>query len=832
MSRFLWVALAGVVCSAAIGGGVAQVGAAQSPAVQRPKARVAPKTATVSRPSSATPPVAVQPVVNRYCVSCHNDRLKTGGLSLEKVDAAHPGLAPAVWEKAIRKVDAGMMPPAGAARPDATTLRAMTAALATALDTEAAAHPNPGPSPIHRLNRSEYANAIRDLLALDIDVDSLLPPDDAVAGFDNIAEALGVSSSLLERYLAAAMKIAPVAVGTYADGAVEITYNAPGDYSQIRHVEGLPFGTRGGLLIKHTFPVDGEYLIKTTLWRNNAGRVRGLEAPHQLEILIDGARVHAVTVGTPEQFTTSFDDRLNTKTTADFDALLQIRVPVKAGPREIGVTFVGKTNALDPQKLRPLLSPSDAVDTHGVPRVDKVMVTGPFSPAGPGDTPSRQQVFVCRPTSAGDEEPCARRIIGRLAERAYRRPVTDADLAPIVEFYQAGRKEGSFDLGVERAVTRLLTSPQFLFRSEHGVPLKAGATASRLTNLELASRLSFFLWSSIPDEALRKVAVQGRLSNPLVLDQQVRRMLADERSEALTTNFAGQWLYLRNLKNFLPIADEYPDWDDDLRQGFKRETELLFKSVLHDDRSVLELLTANYTFVNERLAHHYGIPNVYGSTFRRVTVTDENRRGLLGHGSVLTVTSNANRTSPVRRGKWILENLIGTPPPAPPPNVPALADNKDRAKPLTMRAQMEQHRANPACAGCHRLMDPLGLALDNFDAVGGWRIKDAGTTIDAKVQMLDGTDVEGPAGLRRALLRRPELFVQTVTAKLMTYALGRPLEYYDMPTVRAIVRDAARSNYKFSALVMGVIRSTAFEMTSNSARPNEGQSASLSVSGQ
>ncbi len=811
----MWVVIAGAVYASAVTG----LGAAQSPKTPSPSG------------AAASAQVGPQRVIDRYCITCHNDRLKTGGLTLEKRDATHPAVDAAVWEKVIRKVNAGMMPPAGATRPDNATLQGFTGSLAGGLDAAAAAGPNPGLSPIHRLNRNEYANAIRDLLALDIDVETLLPPDDAVAGFDNIAEALGVSSSLLERYLAAAMKIAPVAVGTYADGAVETTYTAPGDYSQIRHVEGLPFGTRGGLLIKHTFPVDGEYLIKTTLWRNNAGRVRGLEAPHQLEILVDGERVHAVTIGTPEHFTTSFDDRLNTKTTAEFDATLQVRVPVKAGPREIGVTFAAKTNALDPQKLRPLLSPADAVDTHGVPRVDKVMITGPFDPTGPGDTPSRRMVFVCRPVSAGDEEPCARRIIARLAERAYRRPVGEVDLQPIVEFYRAGRREGSFDLGIERAVLRLLTSPQFLFRSERGVPLKAGASSARLTDVELASRLSFFLWSSIPDDALLQDAVRGRLKDRLVLDRQVRRMIADPRSEALTTNFAGQWLYLRNLKNFLPIIDEYPDWDDDLRQGFKRETELLFKSVLHDDSSVLELLTADYTFVNERVARHYGIPNVYGSQFRRVAVTDENRRGLLGHGSILTVTSNANRTSPVRRGKWILENLIGTPPPSPPPNVPALADNKDRAKPLTMRAQMEQHRANPACAGCHRLMDPLGLALDNFDAVGGWRLKDAGTLIDANVQLIDGTAVDGPAGLRQALLRRPDLFVQTVTEKLMTYALGRPLEYYDMPTVRAIVRDAAKSNYKFSALVVGVIHSTPFVMTSNGTQPADGRVARGTVAG-
>jgi hypothetical protein len=750
--------------------------------------------------------------LDRYCVTCHSDRLKTAGLTLETIDPANPAPNAEVWEKVIRKLQAGMMPPSGMPRPDETAVRTLVSSLQTSLDRAAAARPNPGASTLHRLNRAEYANAIRDLLAIDVDVASLLPPDDSVSGFDNIADALGVSPVLLERYLSAAMKIAPLAVGTYSDGPAESTYRAPADLNQTQHVEGLPFGTRGGLLIRHFFPADGEYVIKTTLWRNNAGRVRGLESPHDLEILVDGARVHAVTIGTPEQFAISFDDRLNTKTTAEFDATLQVRVPVKAGPREIGVTFAGKTAAQDPQKLRPLLSPFDAVDTHGVPRVDAVMITGPYNPTGGGDTPSRRRIFTCTPGAGIAEDACARQIVSTVARRAYRRPVANDDLDVLLGFYKAGRAEGTFETGIERALVRMLTSPEFLFRAERDPAGAAPGTISRVSDVELASRLSFFLWSSIPDDALLEAAARGQLKTPGVLDRQVARMLADRRADALVNNFAGQWLYLRNLRTVAPIADEYPDFDDDLRQAFRRETELLFDSIVREDRSVLELLTADYTFVNERLARHYGIPRVYGSHFRRVPVRDEARRGLLGQGSILAVTSNANRTSPVRRGKWILENVIGSPPPAPPPNVPALADNKDRPKPLTMREQMEQHRANPSCASCHRLMDPLGLALENFDAVGAWRIKDANAPVNASVQLADGTAIDGPVGLRQALLRRPEVFVTTVTEKLLTYALGRSLEAYDMPTVRAIVRDAAPGGYRFSSIVQGVVRSPAFTM--------------------
>ncbi len=770
--------------------------------------------------ATAASPATFRPVVDRYCVTCHNDRLKTAGLSLAATSLDEVARDADTWEKVVRKLNAGMMPPAGLPRPDLATTRAFVSSLTTALDRAARANPNPGPAGLHRLNRTEYANAIRDLLALDIDSTALLPADDSSAGFDNIAAALGVSPVLLERYLAAAQKIAPLAVGTYADGAVESTYRAPADLNQIGHVDGLPFGTRGGLLLHHTFPLDGTYEIRTTLWRNNAGRVRGLESPHQLEVLVDGARVHAVTIGTPEQFAVSFDDRLNTKTTAEFDETLKVRVPVSAGPHEIGVTFVAKTAAQDPQKLRPLLSPFDAVDTHGVPRVDAVMVTGPFGQTGPGDTPSRKKIFTCRPTTAADEPACARTILGTLARQAYRRPATTADMDVLLGFYTAGRAEGTFDHGIERALVRILTAPEFIFRIEADRAATPAQRLARVTDLELASRLSFFLWSSLPDDALLTAAAQGRLRDPLVLERQVRRMLADTKADALVSNFAGQWLYLRNVRTLTPIADEFPDFDDDLRQGFRRETELFFTAIMRENRNVLDLLTADFTFVNERVARHYGMAGVYGERFRRVAVTREARRGLLGQGSVLAVTSNANRTSPVRRGKWILENIIGSPPPAPPPNVPPLADNKDRARPLTMREQMEQHRANPVCASCHKLMDPLGLALENFDAVGAFRDKDAGTVIDTVTELADGSTVDGPTGLRQSLLRQPETFVRTMTEKLMTYALGRGLEYYDMPTVRSIVRRTAPT-YRFGDLVMGIVTSTPFQMRATTARQTE-----------
>jgi mono/diheme cytochrome c family protein len=762
--------------------------------------------------ASAGSPQSTRALLDRYCVTCHNDRLRTAGLSLQQVDVAQPSRNADVWEKVIRKLNARMMPPVGMPRPEAAAADGVVAYLEARLDAAATAAPNPGRPLLHRLNRAEYANAVRDLLRLEIDVSTLLPPDDSSNGFDNNADVLGVSPALLERYLSTAMAVAATAVGDVGVVPVEHAFRAVADSTQAQHIDGLPLGTRGGILIRHTFPVDGEYVIRTSLWRNNVGRLRGMEHPHQFEVLVDGVRVHATVVGTAEDFKNTFDDRANAAMMPIIDQRLMVRVPIKAGPRTIGVTFAAKTAALEPLKLRPLLNQADGVDTYGIPKVDVVTITGPYNVSGPGDTPSRRQVFECRPVTTADERTCARRIVSTLGRRAYRRPLADADLQTLLRFYDDGRADGGFDAGIQRALTRILASPDFLFRVERSPARGVPGTAYRISDLELASRLSFFLWSSIPDDELLQVAARGRLREPAVLEQQTRRMLADPRAQALVTNFAGQWLYLRNLRNVTPFVEEYPDFDDDLRNAFLRETEMLFESVMDEDRPVVDLLTADYTFLNERLARHYNIPNVYGTHFRRVAVRDEARRGLLGHGSILAVTSNANRTSPVRRGKWILENLMGTPPPAPPDNVPPLRENGEREKPLSMREQMEQHRANPACASCHKLMDPLGFALEQFDAVGGWRVRDAGAPIDAAVEMADGTTVNGPVELRRALLRRPETFVATLTEKLLVYALGRGLFPYDMPTVRGIVRDAARRDHRFTALILGIVNSTPFQM--------------------
>ncbi|MGE3403953.1 MAG: DUF1592 domain-containing protein [Vicinamibacterales bacterium] len=777
-----------------------------------PEQAPAAPAATTAAPA-VTDAASSKALLDKYCVTCHNDRAKTGGLSLQGLDPTQiPGHAE-TFEKVIRKVRAGMMPPGGMPRPAQATLDSFVTYLTTTIDAAAAGRPMPGPALIHRVNRTEYANGIRDLLGVDVDVASLLPADDAIAGFDNNAAALGSSPVLLERYLAAALKIAPLAVGIYREGPSDATYRAPADSAQTRHVEGLPFGTRGGLLIRHTFPADGEYIIQPYLWRNNVGKVRGLQYEHDLEVLVDDATVHQVRVGTREQYLRSFSDRTNSADMETFNASLKVKVHVTAGPHVIGVTFREKTGALDPQKLRPLLSPADSTDTHGVPRVDQVVVTGPFEATDGKGSAAYRKVFVCQPKTVAEEGPCAKTILLSLARVAYRRPVVDADVQPLLEFFSAGRRGGgSFEAGIERALTRILVSPEFLFRMEAEPASARAGTPYRVADLELASRLSYFLWSSLPDEMLLQEAAAGRLRNPRVLEQQVNRMLADPRADALISNFAGQWLYLRNLRTTAPVFEEFPDFDDDLRQAFKRETELLFAEIMRGNRSVLELLNADYTFVNERLAEHYGIRGVYGSEFRRVPVTDEARRGLLGHGSILVVTSNANRTSPVKRGKWILENILGTPPPPPPPNVPALEASAEAGKPRTLRETMELHRRNPSCASCHRQMDPYGFALENYDGVGAWREKDAGVPINATADLPDGTTITGPAGLRQALLKKPENFVGTVTEKLLTYALGRGLQASDMPIVRGIVRTSAPTNYRFSSLVMGIVNSTPFQM--------------------
>jgi len=762
-------------------------------------------------------------VLDRYCVGCHNDRARTAGLSLQAADLSRVAANAEVWEKVIRKVASGAMPPAGLPRPDAASAAGVVAFLSNTLDRAAAARPDPGRPLLHRLNRAEYGNAIRDLLALEVDAATLLPPDDASHGFDNVADTLNVSPVLLERYLAAAGKISALAVGdpdTPVDGA---TYLSRPDSHQLDHVEGLPDGTRGGLRIVRTFPLDGEYEISARLYRTNGGFIRGLVYPHEVEFSIDGERVFLETVGTRADYEAIL---ANPASANSIDDRLKARVRVKAGPRVIGVTFLDRTSAVNPILLRPLRGAGDPVDADGVPRIDSVLVSGPYNPTGPGDTPSRARIFTCTPTAARDEAACARTIVSTIARRAFRRPVTDTELSGLLTFYTMGReRRGTFEGGIQLALRRILADPAFIFRTEHDPDNVAPGAPYRLSDLELASRLAFFLWSSLPDEELLSVAERGRLRRPGELGRQVRRMLADERADALTSNFAGQWLQLRNLNAVSPDPTEFPDFDDPLRQAFRRETELLFDHVMRTNRSVNELLTADYTFVNERLAKHYGIPGVYGSRFRRVAVPSEARRGLLGHGSILTVTSYPNRTSPVKRGKWILENVIGSPPPPPPPNVPALPP-RSGAAPRSMREQMEAHRANPTCATCHRLMDPLGFALENFDAVGAWRARDGRLPIDASAQLADGTAVGGVEDLRKVLLARPEAFAQTVTENLLVYAVGRGLRAADMPAVRAILRDARASEYQFSALVAGVVESVPFQMRSTLvAREREPQTA-------
>jgi mono/diheme cytochrome c family protein len=769
----------------------------------------------------AVRPVAAQELVTQYCVTCHNARLKTGGLALDGLDLARLPDHAAVWEQVVRKVRAGVMPPQGVRRPDAQALQQFVAHIEDGLDRGAARRPDPGRSVLHRLNRAEYKNAIRDLLALDVDVATLLPPDDSAFGFDNVSDVLGVSPSLQERYLAAAARISALAVGDPSMRAGSDTYRVPQDLSQNQHVDGLPLGTVGGLKVRHTFPLDGEYDFQTKLYRTNLNIVRGLQYASEFEISIDGARVHRVSIGGNKDLAKLFE--APTDTGDAVEARMRVRVRVPAGPHEVSAAFIDNLAVKDTLRVQPFLrSSADNFDWAGQPHIQTLAITGPFNPAGSGDTPSRRAVFTCRPPSpsglrrdtspSAAERACASQILGRLARRAYRQPVGAAELGPILEFYDAARARGTFEAGIQRGLQRILASPRFVFRIERDPVGAAPGTVHAVSGLELASRLSFFLWSSIPDEPLLRAAARGTLAQPAALEGQVRRMLADPRAEALVANFAGQWLHLRNVRSVQPNSDEFPDFDDNLRQAFRRETELLFSSVVREDRNVLDLLRADYTFVNERLARHYGIPNVYGSRFRRVTVTDQARRGLLGHGSMLAVTSHAERTSPVLRGKWVLENLLGLPVPPPPPDVPSLLGNEEGKKPRTLREQLAEHRADPVCASCHKVMDPVGFALENFDAVGAWRTREPGGPIDASGQLADGRAVNGVATLRAAILDRPDLVVGTLTEKLMTYALGRGVDARDMPAVRAVMRAAAKDDYKFSSIVLGIVRSVPFRM--------------------
>jgi hypothetical protein len=763
------------------------------------------------RAQQSAPPVAsasasLDPALTQqYCQTCHNNRLKTGGLSLEGMSPAEAGAHSDVWEKVVLKLRGGMMPPQGMPRPDQPTLERFTVSLEQTLNRAALAAPDPGHKPVHRLNRTEYGNAIRDLLDLDVDVADLLPADDESHGFDNIAGVLRVSPSLLEQYLAAARQIASLAVGSDTD-VVRLAYRIPPDDSQEDHVEGLPLGTRGGMLFTHNFPQDAKYEFNVILLRNIVGYMKGLEFAHLIEISIDGERVFATTVGGDADNRAS--DTNMSEAANKIDERLKARVPVKAGPHMVGVTFVRRNSAESDEPLQAHERDHDLQNMNGIPLIDHVNVTGPFESTGPGDTPSRRRIFSCKP-AAGDDAACARKILTTLARRAYRHPPTKDDIDPVMAMYDAGRKSGNVESGIERGLRLILANPKFLFRLESA---PARGSVARVSDVELASRLSFFLWSSIPDEELLNAAAQGKLNQPAILDKQIKRMLADPKSRALVDNFASQWLLLRNLKSHVPTPGDFPNFDNELRQSFRTETEMFFEAVMREDRSVLDLLTADYTFVNERLARHYGIPNVYGSQFRRVKIANEERRGLLGQGSILTVTSQPNRTSPVLRGKWILENVLGTPPPPPLPNVPPLPDNEAGQEPKSLRARLEYHRRTPTCATCHRVMDPLGLALENFDGVGEWRVKEPGGNIDPVGQLADGSKVDGPIALRKALMRHPEMFARTITEKLMTYGLGRGMESSDMPVVRTIADNAGKQNYRFSALVLEIVKSVPFQM--------------------
>ena len=824
--------------------GVAALSFVMAVAIARPGAQT---------PGSQTPPAraaASAAVLKQYCATCHNERLKSGGVVIDPAAVENVGASAAHWERVVRKLRTQSMPPPGAPRPDADTYARVAAYLETELDRTEAARPHLGKLPLtHRLSRTEYRNSVRDLLALEslpreVSIDYLLPPDNISSGFDNIADLLFISPSNMERYLDAARKISRLAIGDPAMPVMVNIHRLDPEHPQDERVDELPFGTRGGIAVRSEFPVDGTYIVKV-----DVGAAQG----HDLEILVDGERVAVRTLGggrgaptvdaPPGQPDPSDPDP--TPPSVDRPAVpgrganpaagarggnaggrgraaavgpIEFPLTLKAGPKLIGVTFVQRTDARDEATLRPRMR------SRGTqPAINSVTISGPYKATSGGDSPSRRRIFVCKPSSAAEELPCARRILSTLARRAYRRPVNETDIRDLLPFYERGRKEGlpagasaqvgGFDLGVQKALERLLVSSQFLFRIEREPASAAAGTAFRVSDLELASRLSFFIWSSIPDDELLDAAAAGRLKDPKVLEQQVRRMLADPRSESLVTNFAAQWLYLRDIAAKQPDEILFADFDETLRTAMQRETELFISSVFRENRSVLDLLRANYTFLNERLARHYGVPNIKGSYFRRVTFPEGSvRGGLLGQGSVLTITSYSTRTSPVLRGKWVLENLLSAAPPPPPADVPSLKTETAPGKPLTLREAMIQHRAAPTCAGCHARMDPIGFAMENFDAVGRWRDRDGQQPIDASGVFPEGTKFDGITGLKKELLRQPEQFVGTVAERLLMYAIGRNLQYYDAPTVRAVMREAEPANDTLASLVVGVVKSRPFQM--------------------
>jgi hypothetical protein len=734
------------------------------------------------RQSAAVHP---QEVVAKYCVTCHNEKLRTAGLLLDKADIAHPANDLALWEKVIRKLRTREMPPPKMPRPDDVTYDSVATYLESALDQVAAAQPNPGRPSVYRLNRSQYGNAIHDLFSLDVDTASLLPADDSGYGFDNIGDVLTVSPVLLEKYLSAAASISRLAVGDPSISPTSADYEIRPDTVQTgRETIDLPIGSRGGIAIRHFFPLDAEYVIKVRLQRGKDGTtIVGGSEQRQLDIRLDGTRWQLFTLGGEN----ASDDGI------------EVRAPVKAGPHLVAATFLKDT-------VKPEGILDTAINQAFFEGVGSVSIAGPFGAKGPGDTPSRRKIFICRPSTPQDEDPCATKIITNVARRAYRRPISTDEIPALLAPYKAARKNASFEAGIRLALQRILVSPFFLFRVESDPAGIASGAAYRISDIELASRLSLFLWSTVPDDELLNLAQRGKLKEPAVLEQQVKRMLADARANTLVSNFINQWLYLRNMESVLPDPAAFPGFDENLRDALAKETDLFFQSMLREDRSVLDLLRADYSFLNERLARHYGIPGIQGSEFRRVPLTDEARKGLLGKGSILTVTSYPNRTSPTLRGKWVLENLLGSPPPPPPPNVPSLREEQD-VRGLTMRQRMELHQSNPACSSCHSRMDPLGYALEHFDGLGRSR-----GNIDSVGILPDGTKVDGPVGLRNVLLGKKDQFVLTVTERLLTYALARGVEPFDMPAIRRIVRNAATNDYRWSSLIMGVVNSVPFQM--------------------
>ena len=786
---------------------IVSLGIQARPSAQQPAPQA--KSTQSSSPTGAVSPVSShRGMLDRYCVTCHNQRLVTAGLKLDEADIANPGAGAEIWEKVVRKLRTGIMPPPNMPQPSAEDRGALLSWLETSLDKAAAAKPNPGRTEtLRRLNRTEYQNAIRDLLSVDVDAASLLPADESGHGFDNVTVG-DLPPALLDRYISAAQKISALAIGNTQTSLQSDIIRVPPDVTQEGHVSGLPIGTRGGVLFPYTFVQNGEYDIQIYLARGYSGDIDGLKdtQPHEIKVLLDRTPIGEFTIQRPE----NGDDSL-------IDRNLKIRVPVTAGPHQVGVTFVKNSSSLIETARQPLQSRfNERRHPRVTPAISQVSITGAYAPQGADNTPSRQRIFVCRATDPSQEQACAKKILSTLMRRAYRRSISEADLERPMAFYREGKSERDFDAGIGKALSAVLINPEFLFRVEADPDKTTAGAAYRISDLELASRVSFFLWSSLPDDALLDSAIRGDLRRPDVLDRHVRRMLADPRSYNLASNFAGQWLRVRNLTSVDPNVRLYPDFDDNLRQAFRQETELFVDSVVREDRSVLDLLRADYTFLNERLAKHYGIPNVYGSRFRRVELGPGSRRGgLLRQGSILSVSSYATRTSPVLRGVWVLSNIVGAPPPPPLPNVPALDGNVPANLPV--RERMAAHRASPVCASCHRTIDPVGFTLENFDAVGRWRENEGDSgSIDVSGTLPGLGNVNGVAGLEDALLQRPELFAATLTEKLLTFALGRGVEYYDAPAVRKILREAQPGGYHFSSLVLGIVHSVPFQMRRSS----------------